>query len=111
MERYQRVRQRNWRTARIDANLLGFWGKYGQIWRFLVQEHGVRQLADLKRGHILDYVDRSLAAGYAVTTVNTHLRLLQAFLHFLQAEGYAVPQALLAHPRAESPRQPAQVPD
>jgi integrase/recombinase XerC len=103
LERYQRIQQKNWRTARLDLNMRGFWSKYGLLWRFLCQERGVRRLADLKRQHILDYVDHSLAVGYSIASVNAQLRRLHSFLSFLQEEGYPVPQALLRIPSLKQP--------
>lgn len=103
LERYQRIQQRNWRPARIDLNLRGFWSKHGQIWRFLCQERGVQQLADLKRPHILDYIDFRLRENCSAATVNTEARMLRSFLLFLQEEGYTVPQALLRIPSLKQP--------
>jgi site-specific recombinase XerD len=103
LERYQRIQQNNWRPARFEVNLRGYWCKHGQTWRFLCQERGVRKLEDLKRQHILDYVDKYLAEGHAATSLNTQLRLLHSFLLFLQQEGYLVPQALLRVPRLKQP--------
>ncbi len=103
LERYQHIQQKNWRPARFDLNLRGFWSKHGQIWRFLCQERGVQRLADLKRQHILDYVDKSLEAGYSVSGVNVQIRLLHSFLLFLQEEGYSVPQSLLRIPTLKQP--------
>src|SRR5690606_30534642 len=103
LERYQRIQQKHWRTARIDDNIRNFWNKHGRIWRFLCLERGVRELKDLKRQHILDFVDHSLEAGYSVATVNAHVRYLHAFLLFLQEEGYTVPQALLRIPNLKVP--------
>ncbi len=103
LERFQRIQQKNWRTARIDLNLRGFWSKYGLIWRFLCQEKGVKRLADLKRQHILDYVDHSLEAGYSIASVNGQIHLLRSFLLFLQEEGYSVAQSLLRIPSLKQP--------
>lgn len=103
LERYQRIQQRNWRPARLDQNIHSFWSKYGQIWRFLCQERGVQQLADLKRQHILDFMDTSLDAGYSATSVNSQVRLLHSFLLFLQEEAYPIPQALLRIPSLKQP--------
>jgi site-specific recombinase XerD len=103
LERYQHIQQKNWRPARFDLNLHSFWSKHGQIWRFLCQERGVQSLADLKRQHILDYVDKVLEAGYSVTSVNVQIRLLHSFLLFLQEEGYTVPQSLLRVPSLKQP--------
>ncbi len=103
LQRYQRNQQKNWRPARLEVNLRGFWNKHGQIWRFLCLERGVQHFNDLKRQHILDYVDNSLAAYYAIATVNTQIHLLRSFLLFLQQEGYTVPQSLLRIPSLKLP--------
>jgi len=103
LERYQRLLMRNWRTARIDVNVRGFWNKHGAIWRYLCQEHGVEHLEDLKRPYILDMVDKHLQAGYSVATINANLRILHTFLLFLQEEGYHVPQSLLRIPSLKAP--------
>jgi hypothetical protein len=103
LQHYQRVMQRNWRPARLEANIQRFWSIYARMWRFLVEKHKVQQLADVKRQHLLDYVDQQLEAGYAVSSVNTDLRYFQTFLLFLQEEGYAVPRALLRIPSLKPP--------
>jgi integrase/recombinase XerC len=103
LERYQRLMQRNWRDARLEQNIRRFWSGYLRMWRFLVEQQGVRQLADLKRSHILAYIDFRLNAGYSVTGVNGDLRCLRSFLFFLQDEGYVVPQSLLRIPGLKQP--------
>ena len=103
LQRYQRIQQKNWRPARWDMNLRGFWNKHGQIWRFLCLERGVQRFSDLKRQQILDYIDHLLQANYAIATVNTQIHILRSFLIFLQQEGYAVPQALLRVPGMKLP--------
>ena len=103
MERYLRIQQKNWRTARVDVNVRAFWSKYGAMWRFLCLERGVVQLADLKRRHLLDLVDHHLDKGYSVATVNAQMRMLHSFLLFLQDEGYPVPQSLLRIPGLKQP--------
>jgi site-specific recombinase XerD len=103
LERYQRLMQRNWRDARLEQNIRRFWSGYLRIWRFLVEQQGLQQLADLKRSHILEYIDFRLNAGYSVTGVNGDLRCLRAFLLFLQEEGYVVPQSLLRIPGLKQP--------
>ncbi|NMC34987.1 MAG: tyrosine-type recombinase/integrase [Veillonellaceae bacterium] len=103
LERYQRIQQKHWRIARLDLLLRGFWSKHGQLWRFFCQERGVEQLADLKRAHILDYVDSRLAAGASIASVNLQIHLLHGFLLFLQEEGYTVPQAILRIPSLKPP--------
>jgi site-specific recombinase XerD len=103
LERYQRVLQKNWRAARIDLNLRGFWSKHGLIWRFLCQERHVQHLADLKRQHILDFIDWHLKENYSASTVNSEAHLLRGFLLFLQDEGYTIPQSLLRIPGLKQP--------
>jgi site-specific recombinase XerD len=103
LERYQRIQQKHWRTARLDLNLRGFWSKHGQLWRFFCLERGVQHLSDLKRPHILDYVDHKLASGASISTVNLQIHLLHGFLLFLQEEGYTVPQSILRIPSLKPP--------
>ena len=103
LERFQRVQQRNWRTARIDVNIRRFWSGHLHVWRFLCEQRGVCQLADLKRQHILDYMDHSLDAGHSISGVNNKLRTLHSFLVFLQDEGCTVPRSLLRIPGLKPP--------
>lgn len=103
LERYLHLQQRNWRAARIDRSIRSFWGKNLNMWRFLVEQRGVKQLADVKHQHVMDYVDARLATGHAVSSINGDLRYFRCFLLFLQDEGYAVPQSLLRIPGLKQP--------
>jgi site-specific recombinase XerD len=103
LERYQHVQQRNWRAARLQNSIRRFWSGYLRIWRFLVEQRHVQELKDLKRQHVLDYVDMRLGAGYSVHGVNADLRCLHTFLLFLQEEGYPVAQSLLRIPGLKEP--------
>ena len=103
LERYEKVLQRNWRSARLEQNLRGFWNKHGRVWRFLCAERGVQQLADVKRQFVLDYLDMRLQAGISAQTLNAELRCLHSFLLFLQEEGYTVPNSLLRIPGLKIP--------
>jgi site-specific recombinase XerD len=95
LERYLHIQQRNWRQARLEENTRRFWGGHLLVWRFLCERCAVLELADVKRQHLLNFVDMRLAAGYAVTSINTDLRYFHGFLGFLQEQEYAVPQILL----------------
>ncbi len=101
--RYQHVCQRNWRPARLDELTRRFWGGHTRLWRWLVERYPIRQLSDVKRQHLLDYVDHRLTAGYAVSGINGDLRSFHAFLLFLQAQEIPVPQALLRVPSLKQP--------
>jgi site-specific recombinase XerD len=103
LERYQRLMQRNWRDARMEVNIRRFWSGYLRMWRFFVEEKHIHELKDLKRQHVLDYVDQRLSKDYAVTGVNNDLRNLHTFLLFLQEEGYNIPQSLLKVPSLKQP--------
>jgi len=103
LERQQHLQQRNWRPARLDMSIHSFWGHNLHLWRFLVEQRGVQQLADVKRQHIFDYIDLRLAAGRAVSGVNGELQYFRSFLLFLQDEGVPVPQSLLRIPNLKPP--------
>lgn len=103
LDRYQRLRQRNWRETRLEQNTRDFWYTYLRLWRFLVEQKNVQELKDLKRQHVLDYIDLRLEAGCSASSVNSDLRNLHTFLAFLQEEGYGVPQSLLRIPGLKQP--------
>jgi site-specific recombinase XerD len=73
------------------------------LWRWLVEHCAVAELADLRRQHILDYVDGRLAAGYAPSGINSDLRCLYGFLRFLQDQGFEIPQVLFRLPTLKQP--------
>jgi integrase len=93
--RYQHVKQRNWREARIEEGVRRFWSSHLRVWRFLVERFGVRELSDVKRAYFAEYIDGRLAAGASVRSVNGDLRTFHGFLDFLQEQGLPVPHALL----------------
>jgi site-specific recombinase XerD len=98
LKRYQVLRQRNWRTARLQENICRFWSGHLRTWRFLCRECGVIELGDLKRQHVFRYMEHRLKAGYAESGINGDVRGLHGFLGFLQDGGYTVPQALFRVP-------------
>jgi len=95
LTRYQRSLQRNWRPQRVRANLSSFWSKHGKLWHFFCDQQGVWEFSDLKRAHILAFVDQGIEDGYAINTINCYILYLRGFLAFLQHDGYEVPQTLL----------------
>jgi site-specific recombinase XerD len=103
LERYQRIKQRNWREARLEGNIRRFWSGFLLTWRFLVEQRGVKELADLKRSMVYDYADQRLKEGHSVKGVNGHLRSLHAFLGFLADQGYSVPHSLMHLPCLKEP--------
>jgi site-specific recombinase XerD len=103
LTRYQHLMERNWRPARMDAQIRRFWSGHARMWRWLVTERGVREFQDLKRIHIMDYVDHRLSAGYAVSGINSDLRCFCAFLRFLEEQDFVVPQALFRVPSLKQP--------
>jgi len=103
LRNYQLVQQRNWRPARLQDNIRRFWSGHLRLWRFLVDEKGVQELADIQRQMLFDFMDARLAAGKAVSGINADLRGFHTFLLFLQDQGYAVPQALLRIPSLHPP--------
>jgi len=95
LTRYQRSLQCNWRPQRVRVNLSSFWSKHGRLWRFFCDQQGVWEFSDLKRAHIIAFVDQGIEDGYAVSTINCYIIYLRGFLAFLQQEGREVPQTLL----------------
>jgi site-specific recombinase XerD len=95
LTRYQHIQQRNWRTARLEYAIRRFWAGHLRLWRFLCERYAVKELADIRRTHLQDYIDERLKAGYAISSINGEMRSFHSFMGFLQGQGHAVPQALL----------------
>jgi site-specific recombinase XerD len=103
LERYQRLQQSRWRPTRLRDKTLRFWHQSTRLWRWLFERYPIRALADIKRQHVLDYVDDRLADGYAAKSVNQDLRHFRGFLLYLQDQDYAIPRALLRVPDLKVP--------
>jgi site-specific recombinase XerD len=103
LARYQRVQERNWRPARLSQQTRRFWCGHTRLWRWLVENRAVAQLADVRRQYLHDYVDHRLAGGYALSGINNDLRLFRGFLVFLQGQEIEVPQALFRVPSLKQP--------
>ncbi len=104
---YQRLCQRNWRSARLEGNIARFWSGHLRLWHFLVEEYGVQTLLDVRRKYLYDYAEQRLSLGKSVSTINADLRNFHSFMRYLQEEDYPVPQALL---RLHGLKQPERLP-
>ena len=103
LTRYQHLRQVNWRPARVNENIMRFWGGHTRLWRWLCEHYDVYNLSDIRRQYVLDYVDHRLTAGYSARGINQDLRYFRAFLLYLQDQEFRVPQALLRVPILKEP--------
>ena len=95
LTRYQHVKQRNWREARIEEGIRRFWSSHLRVWRFLVERFGVQELSEVKRAYFSAFLDWRLEAGASVRSVNGDLRTFHGFMDFLQEQGLPVPHGLL----------------
>ena len=107
LTRYQHVQQRNWRTARLEYAIRRFWAGHVHLWRFLCERYSVKELNDIHRSFLQDYIDERLKAGYAISSINGELRNFHSLMVFLQSQGYTVPQVLL---RMHTLKQPDPLP-
>jgi site-specific recombinase XerD len=103
LTRYQHIRQRNWRDARLEENIRRFWSGHLRVWRFLVEQCGVHELSDVRRKHLYEYAEHRLSLGRSVSLINSDLRDFRGLMLFLQEEDYAIPQALLRLHGLKSP--------
>lgn len=95
LTRFQHVQQRNWRTARLEYAIRRFWYSHLHLWRFLCEHYAVRELRNIRRTYLQDYIDERLKTGNAISSINSELRNFHSFMLFLQGQEYAVPQVLL----------------
>lgn len=91
----QHIQQTRWRTARLQESIRRFWAGHTGIWHFLFGQCAVTCLEDIRRKHLMAYIDQGLSAGLSISTVNNQMRNFHAFMVFLQEQEYAVPHILL----------------
>ena len=103
LERFQHLKQPNWRRSRLNEQITRFWSGHSRLWRWLCARRPIASPMDIKRQDLLDYMDHGLTAGYATSTINQDVRYFRAFLLFLQEQGYHIPQALLRLPDLKEP--------
>ncbi|HEC33627.1 MAG TPA: hypothetical protein ENI37_02800 [Chloroflexi bacterium] len=75
------------------------------LWRWLLEERGVKSFATLSRRDVQAYVEARLEAGRAASTINRELRELWAFLRFLEGRGEPVSPGVfrVARPKERKP--------
>lgn len=103
LDRYHHLMQSHWRPARSNEQSLCFWSRHTHLWRWVCERHTLTGPLDVKRQHLLDYIDHCLVVGYAASTINNHLRSFHAFLLYLHEQDFRVPQALLRMTRLKEP--------
>ncbi len=109
LQRYQRLCQAQWRPERQHERLAGWWNTHTRLWRWVQTHYPFTHLTDIKRQHILAYLDQRLAEGRTTTTINQELRAFRALLVYLQDQepNQPVPSALL---RLRDLREPERLP-
>ena len=104
LEKFLILRQANWRPSRMAQATYQFWHKQTRIWHWLVEEYGFYdEFASLKRSQLHAYIDKRLAAGHAIGSVNQELFNFQSFLRFLERRGWQIPLAVLTLPGLKAP--------
>ena len=102
---YQHIMQANWRKARIHQQTMRFWYSYTKVWRWLFANHPIKEVTDIKRLHIMNYIDHRLEEKSSIRTINSDLRCFRTVLLFLQDQEYHVSRALLRMPGLKEPDQ------
>lgn len=100
---YQHIKQVNWRPARMKGAIQRFWSSHAHVWQWLFHQNDVKELEDIKRHHLLSYVDTQVKHNYAASTINTQLRCFVAILRFLQEHDFHIPLALFRIPTLRQP--------
>jgi integrase/recombinase XerD len=87
---YVAHQQRRWKPSQVTHHTRIRSYTLRQVWRWLLEERGVRELAALDRRDVEAYVEARLKAGMAASTLNRELRDLWAFLRFVQDQGQPI---------------------
>ncbi len=103
LERYYQVLRVRWRASRLKDRTRSYWYSYTRVWHWICRDNVIGSVADIKRQHLLDFIDDALSLGRATSTINNNLRCFHSILLYLQELGHHVPRALLRPPTLKEP--------
>jgi site-specific recombinase XerD len=103
LDRLQHQLQGYWRPARLSQALRNFWGHNTRFWRWLFNTAPIAGWHELRRQHLVDFVDYFLAEGYSASTINMHLRNLSILFNVLREQDIALPRSLQRLPMVKEP--------
>jgi site-specific recombinase XerD len=90
LEEYIIYQQHRWKPSQVRHHTRTRLQTLVQVWRWLVAEREVNEIAALKRQDMQAYINVRLETGLAASTLNRELRDLWAFLSFVEDRGQAV---------------------
>ena len=90
LEEHIIYQQHRWKPSQVRHHTRTRLQTLVQVWRWLVAEREVNEIAALKRQDMQAYINVRLETGLAASTLNRELRDLWAFLSFVEDRGQAV---------------------
>ena len=90
LEEYIIYQQHRWKPSQVRHHTRTRLQTLRQVWRWLVAEREVNEIAAVKRQDVQAYINVRLETGLAASTLNRELRDLWAFLSFVEDRGQAV---------------------
>lgn len=88
-----------WKPSQRDHHTRARSYALRQIWRWLIDEREITELASVRRSDLQAYIDARLELGRAVSTINRELRDMWAFLRFLVARDHPIAPDVFRIPR------------
>lgn len=96
---YLHHRRRRWKPSQAKRHTRTRSQALRAVWRWLLQERGVKGFARLSRRDVQAYIDARLEACRAASTINRELRDLWAFLRFVEEHGQPIAPGVFRVPR------------
>jgi site-specific recombinase XerD len=90
LQEYIAYRQRRWKPRQVRRYSSDKLSHLRQFWCWLLKQEPVEGLADLRREQVQGFVEAKLQAGLRISSVNSQLNELRAFLRYCQEHGHPV---------------------
>lgn len=94
LEKFRQLKAIRWRKERIIPNSKNYYNRHSLMWKYFIARCGVKDVINLRIGHVLGYVTACLDAGSSASTVNNDLSELRSFLSFLRDEKMSIHPSL-----------------
>ena len=91
---YIACQQRRWKPSQVWHHTRNRLYALRKIWRWLIEEQNISGFGVLSRRDVETYMEARLGAGIAASTLNCELRILRAFLRFVEERGQPVSPGL-----------------
>ena len=90
LEAYRQLKSNRWRVERVVPNSRNYFNMQIAMWKFFLDTCSVNTATEMRKEHVLQYIQYRLDSKRSPKTINGNLSALRSFLSFLKEEGVEV---------------------